>query len=119
MNLVLAVEPDRSQGEILRRLFADQTTTKLVVVPSAYAAMTFLNREVPDAMLLSEALEAKAQEDVKARLRAVSDLVSPQVLKIPRLRDGSAQAPEKSGWFRSGAATAKKSVDPVIFAASV
>src|SRR4051812_25967547 len=55
MSVVLAVDPDRNQAEILRRLFPDETATKLVVVTSAYAAVVWMNRDAPDVLLLSDA----------------------------------------------------------------
>jgi hypothetical protein len=115
MSVVLAVEPDRRQAEILRRVFADVPDTKLVIVTSLYAAVVVINREVPDVVVMSDALESKAQEDVRARLQAMCGSKVPQIIPLPRLRDGDGASSEKTGWFRSSAAASKKTADPAAF----
>lgn len=82
MSLVLAIEPDGAQAEILRRVVSHQADVQLIVVTSAYAATTTMNRRVPDLLLVGASLGPKAQEVVD-RFRSVSGTPNPQILQIP------------------------------------
>lgn len=85
MSLVLAVEPDGTQAEILRRIVGQQAGAQLILVTSAYAAVTTMNRRVPDLLLVSASLGPKAQEVID-RFRLVSGAPKSQILQIPALR---------------------------------
>ena len=83
MGFVLAVEPDRTQADILRRALGQHAGIKLVVVTSAYAANVSMNRQIPDVVLLGDSLKLKQQQEVTARFRSLSDVPNAPTISIP------------------------------------
>src|SRR5688572_7086499 len=83
MGLVLAVEPDRTQADILRRTVGQHPGVKLVLVTSAYAATVSMNRQVPDVVLLGDSLKLKQQQEVTAHFRSLVGIQSAPTISIP------------------------------------
>ena len=83
MGLVIAVEPDRTQADILRRAIAKHPGIKLVLVTSAYAANVSMNRQVPDVVLLGDSLKFKQQQEVTAHFRSLAGIPNAPTISIP------------------------------------
>jgi hypothetical protein len=110
MSLILAVEPDGTHAVILRRIVGQMADARLIVVGSAPAAATTMNRQVPDLVLLAESLDKNAREHVVDHFILASDASEPQTLTIPPLRTGAASpagtAPGRSRRSRTPVAAA-------------
>jgi len=85
---LLAVEPDASQAEALRRFVREGLRgADLVIVSSAFAAVVAINRQIPDVVLFSESIVDKHRDRVLDHLRSTIRPAVPQRLTLPSLRD--------------------------------
>src|SRR5215510_11708063 len=84
---LLAVEPDASQAEALRRFVREGLRgADLVIVSSAFAAVVAINRQIPDVVLFSESIVDKHRDRVLDHLRSTIKPAVPQRLTLPSLR---------------------------------
>lgn len=119
MSLILAVEPDKHQGETVRRLVDQQAGAKLVLVTSAYAAVVMINRQVPDLILLGASLGSKATDDIVDRFHLASSAPNPQTLHIPPFRSADVQTPRAPGLFRRTGTPEPAATDPEAFGTAI
>jgi hypothetical protein len=90
-ELILAVQPDSAQACTLRRALRDRVKEKgeVVVVDSTEAALSVIDKQVPDVILL-HALMLTAEEDyLIAYLRTLPNTDHVQAITIPRFNSSS------------------------------
>ena len=85
MSYVLAIEPHQEQASLLRDNLAVRTRTKLTLVDSMDAAMTAIDDEVPNLVILNALIPPQEETRLIARLRELTQATAPQVLFIPAL----------------------------------
>ena len=88
MGRVLAIEPEASKAEALRKIVRNDVGAEFVLVTSAYAAVVAINRQLPDLVLFSESISDRHRERVVDHLKSVSRNGTPPTLSIPALRNG-------------------------------
>jgi CheY-like chemotaxis protein len=85
MSYVLAIEPDQAQAEILRDDVSTRAKAPVTVVNSLDAAMSAIDRAVPDLLLVSALMPSSDERLLLDRLRDFVEGPAPQVLVIPAL----------------------------------
>lgn len=85
MPYVLAIEPDRSQADILRNDVSTRAKAPVTVVDSLEAAMTAIDGAVPDLLLVSALMPSADERALLEHLADLSDGPAPQILVIPAL----------------------------------
>jgi hypothetical protein len=84
LSYALAIEPHREQADILRTHVSTKTRAKLTVVGSVRAAMTHIDQEIPNLVLVGPLLPPHEETQLVARLRDVPP-PSPLILITPSL----------------------------------
>jgi CheY-like chemotaxis protein len=85
MSYVLAIEPHQEQASLLRDNIGVGTPTRLTLVDSMDAAMTAIDDEVPDLVILNALIPPHEETRLVARLRALPQATAPQILFTPAL----------------------------------
>jgi CheY-like chemotaxis protein len=85
MDLILAVQPDSAQADLLRNALSRRVNAEVVVVETIEAALSLLDRCVPDVILLDPLIPARDESYLIAYLRALANTDHVQVIGIPRL----------------------------------
>src|ERR1700730_12655689 len=122
MSVVLAIEPDSSQAEALRKAVRGRADVELVLVSNTAAAIRALERSVPDLILVSALLSPRDEDALFAHLRSLDGSSHLQTLTIPQLRLGKAPTAKRGslGRFRKKpAAPEPAGCDPALFVAEV
>jgi CheY-like chemotaxis protein len=99
MPLILAIEPERDRGVLLRELIRESLNTELVVTASTAQAIRTIRDTRPDLILTSMLLSASEEQDLVAHLRATPSLRHIPVLTIPVLTGLSDAETRPSGLF--------------------
>ena len=120
MALILAIEPDVTQAVILRQVISELVPADLCLVDSKAAALSALEKNVPNLILISAALPAHEEQELVAHLRATAERASQQTLMIPRLASPTDLAASgKRSFFKRGTPGEPVGCDPRIFANEV
>ena len=121
MSTVLVVQPDETQADVLRSIFAKRVGAELVMVDSAAEALGEIGARIPDLIMLSPMLSPRDEDALMAHLRSLEGASHLQTITIPQFRTAAARAPEKkSGLFRKKSkAPAPVGCDPMAFAEEV
>ena len=118
--LILAVEPDEHQAAQLTALFRKQFRAELVMARSVSIALEKMAGRVPDLVLMSALVPAKAESTLLAWLRELGAAgAHVQAVTIPVLARTEPASRSKSGSFsfaREATASAPDSCDPAVFA---
>jgi CheY-like chemotaxis protein len=99
MPHILAIEPERDRGVLLRELVRESLNTELVVTASAAQAIRTMRDTRPDLILTSMLLPATEEQDLVAHLRATPSFRHIPVLTIPVLTGLSDAETRPSGLF--------------------
>lgn len=99
MSYMLAIEPHRGQADILREDVGKKTRTKLTVVNSMFDALTAIDDQMPELVLLSALTPPHEESQLIARLRSVPHATAPEILMIPALDGPGAGAAPKHTLF--------------------
>ncbi len=91
MSYVLAIEPHHGQANILRNSVSARTRARLTLVESMDAAMTAIDDEVPNLVILNALIPPHEESRLIARLRNLPNATAPEVLFIPALARPEAQ----------------------------
>jgi hypothetical protein len=117
MSFVLAVEPDSTQANILRKILRGRIDAELLVVSTKDAALEAINSRVPDLVLVSTLLPPRDEDGLFAHLRSLDGASHLQTLTIPQLR--RRQKPAAQGAFsvfrKKTATSAPTGCDPHLF----
>jgi hypothetical protein len=84
LSYALAIQPHREQADILRTHVSTKTRAKLTVVGSMRAAMTHIDQEIPNLVLVGPLMPPHEENELVTRLRDVPP-PSPLILIIPSL----------------------------------
>jgi CheY-like chemotaxis protein len=95
MTRILAIEPDRERGTLLRRLLRDALRADVTIATSTKAALTALSAHAPDLILTSSLIAPQDDRDLVKHLRETPALRHVPVLTMPPVAD--APAPHKPG----------------------
>jgi len=95
MTRILAIEPDRERGTLLRRLLRDALRADVTIALSTKAALTALSAHVPDLILTSSLITPQDDRDLVTHLRETPALRHLPVLTMPPVAE--APAPHKPG----------------------
>jgi PilZ domain len=93
---VLAIEPHEEQASILRDDVSKTTRTRLTVVESMDAAMSAIDDELPNLVLLSALIPPHEESHLVARLRDLPQAIAPRVLFIPALARSETPQPRRT-----------------------
>ena len=120
MSVVLVVEPDSSQAEKLRRAVRGRLDAELLLVSTTAAAITAMDRAVPDLVLISALLSPRDEDALFAHMRSLDGASHLQTLTIPQLSKGKESAAKKvaslGGRLRKKPlAAGPAGCDPVLF----
>jgi PEGA domain-containing protein len=121
MSVVLAVEPDSSQAEALRKALR-RVDAELMLVSTTRAAISAMGKSVPDLILVSALLSPRDEDALIAHLRSLDGSSHIQTLTIPQLRRGKASTKKTAplGRFRKKTpAPEPAGCDPAVFAEQV
>jgi hypothetical protein len=80
---VLAVEPDPTCAEGLKRLISDRANAEVVIASSAEEAVNALAAQIPDLLLISALLSATGEEQIMWQLKRLDVAAKVPVLTIP------------------------------------
>src|SRR4051812_23841093 len=116
MSIVLAVEPDSTQANILRKILRGRIDADLIVVATKDAAIGALSARVPDLVLVSTLLPPRDEDGLFAHLRSLDGSSHLQTLTIPQLRRRSKPVVQTAfSRFRKKPASAPSGCDPDLF----
>ncbi len=94
---VLAVEPDATCAESLKRLIAERVRAEVVIAASAEAAITAFAAQVPDIVLISALLPATGEEQIMWQLKRLDVAAKVPVLTIPPAVERSGAGEQTGG----------------------
>src|SRR5262245_30939573 len=86
MSWILVVQPDPAQADALCDALRGNVTADVVVAESLDAALSLIDEEVPDVILLPSLMPAAVEDCVVAYLGAIPDADHVQILGFPVLR---------------------------------
>lgn len=113
MALVLAIEPDHRQAAILKRVIRESVKADLVLVDSRDAAITAIDAQIPDVILVTALLSPRDEEELVTHLRALEGAEHLQTHTIPQLAGSRADDDGRSGQGGLLGKFRKKSVEPM------
>ena len=118
MSYALAIEPHREQADILRTCVGTKTRAKLRVVGSVRAAMSAIDEEIPNLVLVPPLMPPHEEEQLVTRLRTLPPAAAPMILIIPSLVAPSGKDRPKRRLFDSilSRAAQPTGCDPAAFA---
>ena len=100
MALILAVQPDSAQARQLLHALHERMNAEVVVIETTDAALSVIDRRVPDLILL-HALMLPAEEDyLIAYLRTLRNTDHVQTITVPQLESSSDSDRPKPSLFR-------------------
>jgi hypothetical protein len=85
MALVLAIEPDLRQAAILKRIVREKVRAQLVLVDSRDAAISAIDAQIPDVILVTALLSPRDEEELVSHLKTLSGAEHLQTHTIPQL----------------------------------
>jgi PilZ domain len=94
LSYALAIQPHREQADILRTHVSTKTRAKLTVVNSVRAAMTHIDHEIPNLVLVGPLMPPHEENQLVNRLKDVPP-PSPLILMIPSLVAPLSDRPKK------------------------
>ena len=94
---VLAVEPDSTCAESLKRLIGERVSAEVFIAASAEAAVAALAAQVPDIVLISALLPAIGEEQIIWQLKRLDVDAKVPVLTIPPAVEPSSAGDQTSG----------------------
>ena len=94
---ILALEPDVRQASILKRMIRDRVHAELIVVDSRDGAISAVNAQVPDVILLTALLSPRDEAEIIAHLRTVEGAEHVQTHTIPQLASSSEDGDAPAG----------------------
>src|SRR5512143_3541020 len=97
MSLVLAIEPDLRQAAILKRIVREKVRAQLVLVDSRDAAISAIDAEIPDVILVTALLSPRDEEELVSHLKTLSGAEHLQTHTIPQLASGRTETEPQSG----------------------
>lgn len=95
MSYALAIEPHREQADILRTCVGTKTRAKLRVVGSVRAALSAIDQEIPNLVLVPPLMPPHEEEQLVTRLRTLPPATAPMILIIPSLAAPSSDRPKR------------------------
>src|SRR5512143_2862864 len=113
MSLVLAIEPDLRQATILKRIVREKVRAQLVLVDSRDAAISAIDAQIPDVILVTALLSPRDEEELVAHLKALAGAEHLQTHTIPQLASGRAEADTPAGGGLFGKFRRKKEAEPI------
>ena len=117
MSYMLAIEPHQGQAGILREDVGNKTRTKLTVVNSMVEALTAIDDQMPELVLLSALTPPHEESQLIARLRNLPQATAPEILMIPALDGpGAGAAPKHTLFDRFSHRKQLSGCDPSAFA---
>lgn len=121
MSTVLVVQPDETQADVLRSIFAKRVGAELIMVDSAAEALAEIGARIPDLIMLSPMLSPRDEDALIAHLRSLEGASHLQTITIPQFRTTAAKAPEKKGGLfrKKSKAPAPTGCEPMAFAEEV
>jgi len=124
--LVLAIEPDHRQATTLKRVVRESVKADLVLVESRDAAITALDAQIPDVILVTALLSPRDEEELVTHLRALEGAEHLQTYTIPQLAGSRVEDDSRStqggllGKFRrKKEAEPMSGCDPDLFAEEI
>ena len=85
MALVLAIEPDHRQATTLKRVVRELVQANLVLVDSRDGAITAIDQQIPDVILVTALLSPRDEEELVTHLRTLEGAEHLQTHTIPQL----------------------------------
>jgi len=85
MSWLLAVQPDPGQADALRGTFHGNIASEVVVVESLDAALSLLDRRLPDVVLLPTLISAAVEDYLLTYLGAIPSAGHVQILRLPKI----------------------------------
>ena len=85
MSWLLAVQPDPVQADALRGTFHGNITSEVVVVESLDAALSLIDRRLPDVVLLPTLIPAAVEDYLLTYLGAIPSAGHVQILRLPQI----------------------------------
>jgi CheY-like chemotaxis protein len=125
MALILTVQPDPEQAAVLQRALGDRVRAEVAVVDSSDAALSAIDRKIPDVLLLHALMLPPEEDYLLAYLRTLPGTAHVQAISIPHLQLQSSCPDDlpRRGLFRGlrqrPAPMAAVGHDPGLFAADV
>jgi len=121
VSTVLVVQPDETQADVLRSIFAKRVGAELIMVDSAAEALGEIGAHIPDLIMLSPMLSPRDEDALIAHLRSLEGASHLHTITIPQFRTTAAKAPEKKGGLfrKKSKAPAPTGCDPMAFAEEV
>ena len=96
MALVVAIQPDRAQAATLRDALRASLSEEVLVVDSAGAALTAIEQQLPDLVLLYRFIPPREEDYFLAYLRTMPGTTHIQTITLPHLGNSS-DCPPRSG----------------------
>ena len=112
MALVLAIEPDLRQASILKRIVREKVRAQLVLVESRDAAISAIDAQIPDVILVTALLSPRDEEELVAHLKTLEGAEHLQTHTIPQLASVRAEADSPGGGL-FGKFRRKKESEPI------
>ncbi len=97
MALVLAIEPDLRQAAILKRIVKEKVRAQLVLVDTRDAAISAIDAQIPDVILVTALLSPRDEEELVAHLKTLAGAEHLQTHTIPQLASGRLAADDEGG----------------------
>jgi hypothetical protein len=121
VSTVLVVQPDETQADVLRSIFAKRVGAELIMVDSAAEALGEIGAHIPDLIMLSPMLSPRDEDALIAHLRSLEGASHLHTITIPQFRTAAAKAPEKKGGLfrKKSKAPAPTGCEPMAFAEEV
>ncbi len=113
MALVLAIEPDLRQAAILKRIVREKVRAQLVLVDSRDAAISAIDAQIPDVILVTALLSPRDEEELVAHLKMLEGAEHLQTHTIPQLASAHSAADNQAGGGLFGKFRRKKESDPI------
>jgi hypothetical protein len=112
MALVLAIEPDHRQASILKRVVREKIRAQLVLVDTRDAAISAIDAQIPDVILVTALLSPRDEEELVAHLRGLAGAEHLQTHTIPQLASEPLDS-DGGGGGLFGKFRRKKDSDPI------
>ena len=125
MPLVLAIEPDHRQATTLKHVVREIVRADLVLVDSRDAAISAIDAQLPDVILVTALLSPRDEEELISHLRRLDGAEHLQTHTIPQLAGSRGEPEPRSGGGLLGKFRKKKEpeqnfgCDPELFAEEI
>jgi hypothetical protein len=111
--LVLAIEPDHRQATTLKRVIREIVKADLVLVESRDAAISAIDAQIPDVIIVTALLSPRDEEELVTHLRALEGAEHLQTHTIPQLAGTRIDGDPRSGGGLLGKFRKKKDSEPM------